>query len=322
VFSPDLLDGRLGSAGGVGWSHHYISGCTSATLTQQRPSASGSAAADAGSTSQGAALLQREPSLAAQPLLLSAQPSGADLPTLLQQQQQLGLLGGDELALPGWGMRDYSLPFSSAYSDWPGAGGAAVGQLDAAGAGLGSGEYGLGLPYYSLDQLPGDAGKLSEVVAAAAALGTPPLPPRGSRFDDMDSFSSSSAGLSMAANAPLLPGTAAARQQQQQGGHRQGRQHERQVVLTNGRVVVAQGGSSRSRGSSGGHLSPAAWSLGQQLVAADGASDGAAAAAVVAEHLDGLLSGLSLLGERAPADVAQELAVAHSVHQVRGGGGA
>lgn len=216
------------------------------------------------------------------------------------------VLHGPELALPAWGLPDYSLHFSSsAYAGWPAAAGgaAAAAQLQPAGAGLGSADYtndyGLGLPYYSLDQLPGDASKLSEVLAAAAALGTPPLPPRGSRFDDMDSVSGSAA-----AAAPLLGSSAPTRQQQ----HRIGRHHERQIVLT------------RGAGSSG-RLAPA-WSLGQLAAAGGSSSDGgvpdAAAAAVVAEHLDGLLGGLSLLGERAPGDVGQELAVAHSVHQVGG----
>jgi hypothetical protein len=142
-------------------------------------------------------------------------------------------------------------------------------------------------------------------------LGTPPLPPRGSRFDDMDSFSSSGPLLaSMPERLPARPRPGAGLRALSApavaaGSAAGGPAHMLHEHLLDAASPAAAGANAAAS------LLPlsgaAAWGLRPGPLGCAG---------VVGEQLESLLAGLALLGQRSAEDAGAELALARSVHSL------
>jgi hypothetical protein len=339
-----LLDTNAaeGDGPGGGWVHHFISGCSTALALPPNGSSSwGGCGGGAGSDS------------------LAAEPSGG-VPPPLQQQYN----GVCDFSQPGWGLVTPAVlqgsmaaapkALSGGGGGWSGLGGAKHRQLWGAGSeGHGRGSAEAGLLNLGGDHWAGfeDGQPLSAGLLAASQLATPPVPPKGSKFDDMDCFSSSLHKSAAAIAAAAVAGELAARkeQQQQQLAHWKQQQKQRslphqlllQLGLPAGTVNSSTAAvedanaarrasldfSSLTRPLSGSKRSQQQQSprpVGNLLLMlnghlADSSSPGpaaAAAAAAISAQLESLIGGLSLLGERDASAVGHELAVAESIHDV------
>lgn len=316
-----LLDSTVADTDGHGgWVHQFISGCSTAIA---HPNNSSSSWGGAGS-------------LAAE----AAAPPPA--------HQQFGMC---DVSQPGWGLVTPAVMQGSVTAPKPLSGGAGrpgLGFRLSWGLGGGSDER---LGSAGLDSLRGldDGEHLNEVLLAAAQLGTPPVPPKGSRFDDMDCFSSSMHKSATAVAAAAVAGELQARKAQQQEQHQHWKQQQKQrslphqLLLQLGLPAAVKASSSSNAAAESavrrmsmdasplGTYSRASQQQQQQPVSnlllmlngqiADSSSSSsdpaaAAAAAAIMGQLEGLIDGLSLLGERSAADVGHELAVAESIHDV------